>query len=74
MAATKMPKPGTLSLKVQTGTSASGNPVYSTRNYSGVKSDATDQALFDVGTAIAGVVKHPLSEIIRNDKSALVNM
>lgn len=74
MAVTKMAQNGALSIKYQTGTNASGSATYSTRNYSGVKSAATDQDLFDVATAIAGVTKYTLVDIIRQDKNALVNM
>jgi len=73
MAIVKMAQPGTLSIKFQTGVNGTGNPTYSTRNYSGVKPASTDQALFDVASAIAEVVKHTLSDIIRQDKSNLIS-
>ena len=73
MAVMKLPQIGTLSIRYQTGTNASGDPIYSTRNYSGVKATSTDQDLFDVGQAIASVTKYMLVDIIRQDKSTLIN-
>lgn len=73
MAVTKLPQTGTLAIRFQVGTNANGDPKYSTRNYSGVKATSTDQDLFDVGQAIASVTKYVLSDIIRLDKSTLVN-
>lgn len=73
MAVTKMPQLGTLSIKYQTGMNSNGDPTYSTRNFPGLKPNATDQDAYDVAVAIAGVCKHPLAGIIRQDKANLIN-
>lgn len=74
MAITLVPQAGTISIKLQTGTNASGNPVYSTRNYGNVKVAATDQQLFDVASAIAGVVKYTLVDIVKTTKNNLISV
>ena len=73
MAVTKMPQSTALAIRVQTGTSVSGNPVYSNRTYSNVKVAAADQDLYDVGSSLAGLQEKPVQAIVRQDTAYLVS-
>ena len=73
MAVVKVPQNGTLTLRVQTGLNASGNPQYAKRNLTGVKAAATIENAYAVATGLAGLQKHPLAEIIRMENIGLVN-
>ncbi|WP_084785526.1 DUF1659 domain-containing protein, partial [Neomoorella mulderi] len=48
MAVISTPLATTLRLQVQTGTDATGQPVYRVRSYSRVKPSASDQDVYDV--------------------------
>lgn len=73
MAVVKMPQPSALGIKVQTGISAGGNPMYKIIRFNGVKAAATDDDVHAVGLALAGLQKHQLSSIVRFDSANLVN-
>jgi len=60
-----------LSLTLQVGADESGNPVFRTRSYSGVKPSATDQDVFDTAKALAGLQAHPVEEISRVNEVSL---
>lgn len=60
-----------LQLKVQTGTDAKGNPVLVTRNYRSVKTAALDDAIYDVGLALAQLQEHPVDSIRRVNEMEL---
>ncbi|HAG10282.1 MAG TPA: hypothetical protein DCK76_02595 [Desulfotomaculum sp.] len=72
MAVEKVSSGSVLNLEVQTGVDAQGNPVYRSRNYKGISSSATDQDLYDVAQAIAGLQSYTLSKISRVDNAQLV--
>lgn len=65
MAVVNIPKSTVMSIKVQTGVSGTGNPVYGFRNYGKVKPAATDSDIFDVAQALAGLQKYAVSSIQR---------
>lgn len=71
MAVTSMPLGSALLVQVQTGVDGSGNPVVRTRRWSNVKAAATDQDVFDVANAIAGLQAHPVVDIVRQDSEDL---
>lgn len=73
MAISQVPQAGTLNIKLQKGTNATGNPVYTTRSYASVKVAATDQQMFDTASAIANVIKYTLVDIIRVNKANLIS-
>jgi len=73
MAVVRIAKTGTVGLQVQTGTSATGSPVFRTRNFGNIVSTATDDAIFSVASALAGLQKHTLSDIVYTPKSSLIN-
>ncbi len=71
--ATRVPYNSRLSLVFQTGTDPNtGAPILKTKSYSNVKSAATDDDVFDVANAIAGLQKYVLYEIQRTDKAKLI--
>jgi len=61
----------TIRLRVQVGTDAGGNPVLRSRNYDQVKPTATDQSVFDVAQALAGLHRDPVVQVLRVDEKAL---
>ena len=65
MAVNAAPQGSRLSLTLQVGTDETGNPVYRTRSYSGVKPQASDQDVYDVALMLADLQQHPLVEVLR---------
>ncbi len=74
MAVNKVPANSVLRLELQVGVNTSGNPVYRNKNLNNAKSAASDQDLFDVATALAGLQGYPLSGISRVDGAQLVEV
>lgn len=60
-------------LKFQSGVNDKGNPVYSTRTYSSVNTDATYDQIMDVAQGLGDLCTYPLDEISRVQKEILVN-
>ena len=73
MAVVKTPQESRIGIKVANGTSASGAAQYKTLRFSNVKTAATDQDLFDVGSSIAGLQSAVLAGITRTDEADLAN-
>lgn len=73
MAVVKVPQNGKLSLKVQTGVSATGNPVYRLRAFANIRAGATDSDVLAVAEGLANLQKHKLADIIRQDVNNLSN-
>lgn len=71
MAVIRTPGDSTLRIRVQTGIGASGQPVYRNRSYNNVKAAATDDDVYAVAQAIAGLQQHPVNSIIRIDDGVL---
>ena len=71
MAATKSNETTKLILKVQTGTTDLGNPVYASRTFSKFNPSIADADLLTIGEAMANLQKYPLASINRQDNSAL---
>lgn len=65
------PVASTFRLEVQTGTDASGQPVYRVRSYGRVKPAATDQDVMDVAQAIGGLQIYPVNAVSRVDEADL---
>jgi len=53
-------------LEVQTGLTPAGGPILSSRSIN-VKATATDQDIFDVGTAMQALSDYPLISVVRED-------
>ena len=62
-----------LSLKVQTGTMASGKPKYKSYSYSNVATTATDESLYAVAQALSSLFKSPIGKITRQDLAQLLS-
>jgi hypothetical protein len=59
------PVDSSLQIIVQTGVDANNKPVYRTRSYNRVKTDAQDQDVLDVAKQIIGLQAHPVNSIRR---------
>ena len=73
MAVTKSIQTASLTIEVQSGTDAAGDPTYSKKSFSNVKTDAAPQNVFDVANAIKGVLEAPTRDYFINESSSLVN-
>lgn len=72
MAVISIPYDTRLSLIFQSGTNSNtGAPIKTTKSYSNVKHDATDQDVYDVAQALVSLQKYPLIEIKRTDNEKL---
>jgi hypothetical protein len=63
-----------LRIRYQVGTDPNGNPIIDTDTYDDIKMTATDQQVFDVATAIAGLRNDPVVQVIRVDLKALAEV
>ncbi|WP_425058516.1 hypothetical protein SCACP_31730 [Sporomusa carbonis] len=73
MAVVKVPQSGKVVLKVQTGVSATGSPVYRLRTFANIRPGAADSDVFAVAGGLAGLQQHTLVDVVRQDVSNLVN-
>lgn len=71
MAVDKIPSGSVLRMQFQTGVDGNGDPVYSTKSLSNVKTDALDQDIFDVAQALAQLQEHTLMAVLRVDSAVL---
>lgn len=71
MAVVKTPTNTTLRMSFQTGVNDLGDPVYRRRSMTNVKHDATDQNVFNVAEALAGLQVYNLAEVTRADNAQL---
>jgi hypothetical protein len=62
-----------LVLKVRTGADASGNDLFRNVSLKKVKPAATEQDMFDVAQAIAGVLSGTVAGVFRQDTDEIVN-
>lgn len=73
MSATKTLKSKTLVIEVQSGVDKTGDPEYSKKSYSGVKLDATDDAVYNTAQAIKAVMGKSTRDIYLNETEVLAN-
>lgn len=73
MAVVKVPQNSRLTVKVQTGVSAAGNPVYRQRTFNNIKPGASDSDVYAIGQALAGLQIHALKSVSRVDDATLAN-
>ena len=73
MAVTKVISTTSLSMEVQSGTDLAGDPTYTKKTFSNVKTDAPVQNVFDVAEAIKGVLAASTRDYFVNESSSLVN-
>lgn len=74
MAVEKVPVNSVLRLELHTGVDTDGNPVFRNKSLNNVKSDASDQDLFDTADALGALQDYPLSSISRIDSAELVEV
>lgn len=60
-------------LQLQTGLDGENNPIYRNKTYSRIKTDATDQDVFDTAAAIAALSSDTLSNLTRVDEIDLAD-
>jgi hypothetical protein len=63
-----------LRLRFEVGLDNEGNPVYSTRTYSGIKPAANDQDVYDIAVIFSELQVYPLVSINRVNETQLVNV
>lgn len=73
MAVTKLIQTASLSIEVQSGTDAAGDPTFAKKTFSNVKTDALPQNVFDIAEAIKGVLEASTRDYFVNESSSLVN-
>lgn len=71
MAVEVIPLQSKIRLQFQTGTDGEGDPVYKNKTISRVKSDATDQNVFDVATALGTLCTPTLNNVTRINENNL---
>ena len=64
MAVTKTTDSRSFAVEVRKGTDALGNPTYSKKSFSNVSSDATDENIYTVASAISQVLKPEIRNIL----------
>ena len=71
MPVTSSAKDSVLVVTYQTGLSVAGAPILRQRSIPNVKSDAVDQAVFDVAQALYGLQDYPLITVRRDNRFEL---
>ncbi|MBL4933035.1 DUF1659 domain-containing protein [Clostridium paridis] len=74
MAVNKVLNSISLSIEVQSGTDATGHPVYKKKSFSGVKLDAAAQNVFDVAEAVKAVLSNPTRDYFLSETSKISNI
>jgi len=73
MAVTKVISTTSLSIEVQSGTDLAGDPTFTKKTFSNLKTDTATQNVFDVAEAIKGVLAASTRDYFVNESSSLVN-
>lgn len=73
MAVTQNPIKKTLQLKVKTGVDTNNKDVFKTLSFSSIKTDAADDSVYAVATAIGGLLDTPISSFMVADTAELIN-
>ena len=73
MAVNKVLNTTSLTIEVESGTDKSGAKTYSKKTFSGVKTTAAPQNVYDVAEAIKAVLGVPTRDYYLNEASKLVN-
>lgn len=63
-----------LSLKYKEGVDESGKDIIKTKKFSNVKTVALDDDVYAIAATFKPLMKYPVSEILRNDDSMLINL
>jgi hypothetical protein len=62
-----------LVIKYPEGVDLNGRDIIKSQKFSGVKTTALDQEIYDVANALGKLMPKPIVEIIKNDGNALVS-
>lgn len=73
MAVSSYPLNGRLQLRLIVGMDNQGGHLYRTRSYANVKPAATNQDVYDVGSALAGLQEYDLEEVRLVSEAVLVD-
>ena len=73
MAVTKSIQTASLSIEVQSGTDKAGDPTYSKKTFSNLKTDAAVENIYDVAEAIKAVLEADTRHTFVNESSNLAN-
>jgi hypothetical protein len=72
MAVNKVISASSLVIEIENGTDTKGNTIYRKKTFSGLKTDADAQDIFDVSKAIQGVLSVSTKDTYLDDTSKLV--
>ena len=72
MAVTQVPKSKTLAIEVETDIDKAGDPIYSKKTFSGVKTAAADQDVLDIAESIKKVLEPSTRKTFINAVNTLV--
>jgi len=73
MAVTKVINTTSFTIEVESGTDKDGAKTYSKKNFSGIKTNAVPQNVYDVAEAIKAVLSAGTRDYYLNEASKLVN-
>ncbi|MBE6087161.1 MAG: DUF1659 domain-containing protein [Clostridium beijerinckii] len=73
MAVTKTIDSVSLSIEVQKALDKAGDPIYTKKTFSGIKTDATPENVYVVADAIKGVMEANTRDYFINESSSLAN-
>jgi len=73
MAVNKVPQASRMIITVQTGVSASNQPIYRQRIYKNLKASATDSDIYAIAQGLGKLQKYPVASVARLDEGSLVN-
>lgn len=71
MAAVRAEETVKLIIKVQTGISDSGNPVYSARSFANINTALSDDDVLDIGRSLAELQECAVQAVVRQENAAL---
>lgn len=73
MAVVSNPVDSVLVAQYQTGLSPAGAPIIRQKSFAGIKSDAADQDIYDVASALYSLLQYPLVGVRRDNRFELIN-
>ena len=73
MAVVGIPLSSTLVVVYQTGLTPAGGPVLRQKSLSDVKSDATEQAVYEAAHGLFGLAQYPVIDVLYRKNFELVN-
>ncbi|MDP4179399.1 MAG: DUF1659 domain-containing protein [Bacillota bacterium] len=63
----------TASLKFKTGVNAQGKDVFKSQKFSNIKTSASNDDIFAVGTSMGTLLMYPVTDILRDDSNQIIN-